>query len=123
MTQNTGYVAFESPNGAYVYYTQTLTTPSDLWRVSTSGGPPVKVLTGVINRAFTVLDKGIYYLDRYSRETRLQYFDFANGRSTTVAGSLGDLRNGLTASPDGRTILYTRIDSSVDDLMVVENFR
>ena len=83
----------------------------------------MKLLTGVINRAFTVLERGIYYIDRPAEETRLQYFDFANGRSTTVAGNLGELRNGLSASLDGQTILYTRVDSSVDDLMLVEDFR
>ena len=56
-------------------------------------------------------------------KTRLQFFDFATGRSTTVARNLGEIRSGLTASPDGRTILYTRLDSSVDDLMLVEDFR
>lgn len=123
LTRNGGYVALESPDGAYVYYTQTLSAPSALWRLPTSGGQPVKVLTGVINRAFKVLKTGIYYIDRPAGEARLRYYDLANGKFTTVAGNLGELRNGLTASSDGRTILYTRVDSSVDDLMLVENFR
>ena len=56
-------------------------------------------------------------------ETRLQYLDFGTAKSSTVARNLGDVLAGLTASPDGRTILYTRVDASVDDLMLVENFR
>ncbi len=123
VTQNVGYVAFESPDGAYVYYTQTANPPSDVWRLPASGGQPVKLVEGVISRAFVVLERGIYYIDRPAGEARLQYFDFATGRSTTVARNLGDVRMGLTASPDGRTILYSRVDSSVDDLMLVENFR
>ena len=70
-----------------------------------------------------VLEKGIYYIDQPSGEARLQFFDFATGKSKTVAGNLGDVRMGLAASSGGRTILYARIDSSVDDVMLVENFR
>jgi Tol biopolymer transport system component len=123
VTHNVGYVTIEAPDGAYIYYTQTAVTPSALWRLPTSEGQPVKILEGVVQRAFAVLERGIYYIDQPAGEARLQFFDFATGRSTTVARNLGDVRVGLTASPDGRTILYTRVDSSVDDLMLVENFR
>jgi hypothetical protein len=84
---------------------------------------PVKVLEGVVARAFVVLERGIYYIDRPSGEARLQFFDFASGKSTTVARNLGEVQQGLTASPDGRTILYSRVDAPIDDLMLVENFR
>jgi Tol biopolymer transport system component len=123
ITHNVGFAAFESPDGAYLYYTQTAVAPGALWRLPTSGGQPVKVLDGVVLRAFAVLEKGIYYIERPSDEARLQFFDFASGKSRTVARNLGDVRQGLTASPDGRTILYSRQDSSGDDLMLVENFR
>ena len=74
-------------------------------------------------RAFAVLDSGIYYLDQPSGETRLEFLDFATGRSTTVARHLGEIWAGLSATPDGRMILYTKRESSVEDLMLVENFR
>ena len=123
------------PRWMGVYYNERMDTPSPLWRLPTSGGAPVKVLDGVVLGAFAVLDGGIYYIDRPSGEggnlyidrpsgeTRLQYFDFATRRSTTVARNLGNVYLGLTASRDGRTIFYSRVDSSVDDLMLVENFR
>jgi serine/threonine protein kinase len=135
VTDNVGYMPLESPDGAYLYYVQSVFTPGPVWRMPTSGGVPVKVLEGVVLGNFVVLERGIYYIDRPSgeggiywidrpsAETRLQYFDLATRRSTTVARNLGDVDTPLTASADGRTILYARWDSSVDDLMLVENFR
>jgi Tol biopolymer transport system component len=137
VTNSIGAKSSVSPDGAYLYYVETVDRPSPLWRLPVSGGVAVKVLEEVVQGNFTVLDRGIYYIyidrppgqagsyvtDRPSGDTRLQYFDFATRRSRTVARDLGNVGVGLTASPDGRTILYTRRDSSVDDLTLVENFR
>ena len=135
VTRNGAFAAFESPDGGCLYYNQFMDRPSPLWRVTTSGDMPVKVLDGVVLGAFAIIDRGIYYIDRPSGNggllyndrpfgtTRLQYFDFASDQSTTVANDLGIVYLGLTASKDGRTILYSRLDSSLDDLMLVENFR
>jgi Tol biopolymer transport system component len=124
VTNTVGDRAQESPDGAYIYYVQTIDRPSALWRLAASGGAPIKVLERVVLGNFVVLGRGIYYMDRPSGETRLQYFDFATRKSTTVAGNLGKVfLASLTASADGRAILYARVDSSADDLMLVENFR
>jgi Tol biopolymer transport system component len=120
VTHNVGFVAFESPDGRFLYYTQTSGAPSALWHLPTSGGQPVHVLDGVIHRAFAVIGTGIYYLQESEGETRLQFFAFATNASSTVARNLGEARLGLTASSDGRPILYCRADSSVTDLMLFE---
>jgi serine/threonine protein kinase/WD40 repeat protein len=123
VTANEGFVSFESPDGAYLYYTESSQTSSPLWRVPTSGGQPVKVLDGIVMWDFSVLEKGIYYIGRAGAETQLQFYDFATRTSKTVARNLGEAAGGVTATSDGRTILFSRMDSTIDDLMLVENFR
>jgi hypothetical protein len=81
---------------------------------------------------------GIYYLERVSgnpaenqpggaasqdSEIRLQYFDLSTNRSTTIAPSLGKAGHGLTVSQDGRSIFFARVDSAIDELMLVDDFR
>jgi serine/threonine protein kinase len=125
VTHGGGWVSFESADGAYLYYTPSAAAgaPSALWRLPTSGGQPVKILDNVLNSAFAVLDHGIYYFQSLPGEVRLQFYDFGTRRSATVARNLGHETDSCTASHDSRTVLFTRLDSSVDDLMLVENFR
>ena len=120
-----GMMAIESPDGAYLYYTETSNSsaPAPLWRMPIAGGDAVKIAEGVNSTAFDVGENGIYYLERVSGGTRLQFFDLTSRRAVTLAGNLGIVDGGLSASPDGRTIFFSRIDSSVNDLMLVENFR
>jgi len=135
VTTSEGVLAIESYDGRDLYYIEAVHRPSPLWRLPLAGGSAVKVVDGVILGNFDVVEGGIYYIDRESGErgvfladrpageTRLQYFDFASRRSTTVARNLGTVGPGLSASRDGRTVFFSRIDSSVDELMLVEDFR
>ena len=125
VSAKTGLISIESFDGAYLYHVESRTTdtPGPLWQIPLNGGEPVRLIDGVVSTGFDVTDSGIYYIDRSAGETRLRFLDFASRRSTVVAGNLGSVGFGLAASRDGRTILFSRVDSSVDDLMLVEAFR
>ena len=134
VTNHKGSIAIESYDRD-LYYVDATDRPGTIWRLPAAGGAPVKVVEGVVLGNFDVVDGGLYYIDRATREagafftdrpggeTRLRYFDFATSQSTTVADNLGTVAFGLTAPRDGRTVFFSRIDSSIDELIVVENFR
>ena len=127
VTKDGGWHSQESVDGMNLYFmpTAAIGAPTQLWRLPTAGGQAVKVLDGVLNTTFAVLQRGVYYMTALSPGPELRFFDFASQRSVTVARDLGAFveLGGFTASSDGRAILYARRDSSVDDLMLVENFR
>jgi dipeptidyl aminopeptidase/acylaminoacyl peptidase len=89
-----------------------------------SGGTAVKFIDGIIGFSFAVSDRGIYYVDQPAAESRLQFYDLMSQSSALVARNLGDPSQfgGFTASRDGRTVLYARRDTSIDDLMLVNAF-
>jgi dipeptidyl aminopeptidase/acylaminoacyl peptidase len=125
VSPGTGLLAIESTDGDSLYYVESPTTdrPGPLVRLSLKGGGVVKLVDNVLSTSFAVIDPGIYYIDRAPGDTRVKYFSLSTRQSTVVAGHLGIVGWGLTAARDGRAILFSRVDSSVDDLMLVENFR
>jgi len=134
VTNNTGTLAIESYDGD-LYYVDATDRPGSLWRLAAAGGPVDKIVSGIILGNFDVAEGGVYYIDRVSGEasgfstdrpggeTRLQYFDFSTQQSTTVAVNLGIVGFGLSVTRDGREVFYSRVDSSLDELMVVDDFR
>ena len=120
VTRNGGFVAFESFDGRHLYYTQTASGSSSLWRIPTVGGEPQKMLDGVSERAFVVLEKGIYYVERHQggawpwglylglgfgrpdERSRLRFLDFAQAKSKIMADLGERVSIGLGVSPDGR---------------------
>ena len=54
----------------------------------------------------------------------VQYFDFASRRIQTIfEEDNGNLNPGLSISPDGRWILYSRYGGATGDIMLVDHFQ
>jgi len=83
---------------------------------------------GSIYNAFTfcVTASGIYFAgapDPASRTVPLKLYRFADGRTVDLGHFDKPLSLHMSISPDEKWLLYTQLDSSVDDLVLVENFR
>ena len=73
-------------------------------------------------------EKGVYYLEfaRGARTMEVSFYDFAT-RGNEVVFRMKDAdffqAMSFSVSPDGKYILYPRVDQSQTNLMLVENFR
>jgi Tol biopolymer transport system component len=122
LTKNGGAIALESPDGKHVFYTKT--TERGLWSLSLASGEESKVASDTVGfQCFAVGKRGVYF-ERSGGSSRfvISYMSFSDRIArdvTTIAAPVGD---GLTVSPDERSIVYSQIDHSGNDLFLVENF-
>ena len=127
VTRNGGFTAFEPFNGQSIYYTKgdySFGVSTGLWKMPVKGGEENQVLSSVAMRAFFPVEDGIYFIPDpgIDGKSSLQFLSFATGKVKMVAPILRP-REGLSVSPDSRSILYTQLDEVGSDLMLVENFR
>jgi Tol biopolymer transport system component/predicted Ser/Thr protein kinase len=132
VTNEGGFHAAESPDGKYLYFTKGLNLPG-LWRIPVAGGKESQVLKTL--RAgywayWAVVDDGIYYLEREESSPggtpkyELRFLNLTTGKQSIVTPlEKRPYSSGLALSPDRRWFLYTQIDTSDTDIMLVENFR
>jgi Tol biopolymer transport system component len=129
ITRHGGFAALESKDGKFIYYAKSRTSPG-IWKAPVDGGEESLVIEdagGAVWGYFDVLRDGICYVpEKRNPRPPILFFDFANKQSRLLASMEKPVLRtwpGLALTPDERWLLITQIDSSVSDLMLVENFR
>ena len=123
ITRYGGTKAVESPDGKTLYFSKEVGAGS-IWEMPASGGPERQIASSLYRHNFVVAKLGIYYATATQLDgtSTINFYRFANG-STTAILPIGRPEYGLDVSPDGRNLVYSRIDDWASDLMLVENFR
>jgi hypothetical protein len=90
-----------------------------------NGGQESQVLPSMVLRVFFLVKDGIYFIPEAGtdRKFSLQFLSFATAKVKTVAPISRRPMEGLSVSPDGRSLLFSQLDEAGSDLMLVENFR
>jgi Tol biopolymer transport system component/DNA-binding winged helix-turn-helix (wHTH) protein len=129
VTKQGGFEGFESMDGKQLYYAKGRLAPG-IWQTPVTGGPETLLLDH--NKAgywrfWAVAPKGIYFATaNESARPVIEFFNFTTRKVMTIATldkPLSPTNPGLAVAPDGRSILFTQMDQSGSDLMLVENFR
>ncbi len=87
------------------------------------GGKEEQVLKAVSRSAFAVIERGVYFLREQadSGDIVLHYLDFDTLRSKPMVSLGPNVFFWLAASPDGESVLFTRVNEA-SDLMMVEDW-
>jgi Tol biopolymer transport system component/DNA-binding winged helix-turn-helix (wHTH) protein len=123
VTKNGGVYATESEDGRFLYYSK-FGQPG-IWKMSLTGGEEEHVVDqpdGFLWFNWALAPGGIYFLNQAdSEKPSIEFFDFAS-RKRTLIDVVEKPRYGLALAPDGKSLLYGRIDSEDYQIMLVKNF-
>jgi Tol biopolymer transport system component len=130
LTHGGGAEAFESPDGRTVYYTKVPEIGPGLWTVPAAGGEEAAVLPSVRFGYWAVAQNGIYFIDFGVPPDAPRPVNFYSFRSRHVI-PVGTVEKtaawtntpGFAVSPDGRWLLYSSLESTDADLILVDRFR
>jgi Tol biopolymer transport system component/DNA-binding winged helix-turn-helix (wHTH) protein len=74
------------------------------------------------SQQWTVVPTGIYFTSQSAPRT-VCFYDFTTRKTHEVFKADHDFSDGMSVSPDGRYLLYTQMDESNADIMLVNNLR
>jgi Tol biopolymer transport system component/tRNA A-37 threonylcarbamoyl transferase component Bud32 len=131
-----GFAALESPDGkSLIYNRRAEQAGGPLLQVPIAGGTPRQLVECLYG--FSVGSAGIYYypcrpspaslpLSRF-RTSEVRFIEWETGRDRVIRTldgiDYGELFWGPRVSPDGTTLLYAKVVTDGEDLMLIENFR
>ncbi|MCY7348046.1 MAG: winged helix-turn-helix domain-containing protein [Pyrinomonadaceae bacterium] len=126
ITKNGGRESFASPDGTEIYYSKGDGVVG-LWRVGADGGaetPIPELAEAAYWRYWTATRDGIYFVARAEQPPyKIKFYDFASRQLKEAAATDHSpiwVYPGLSASADGKTILYTQHDQNASSIMLAE---
>jgi len=126
ITHKGGETPLESMDEKVLFYLKSKDSDfAELWKIPVGGGEESRVLEGIFHSSFDPKERGIYYVAQADpKETQFLFYDFATGKSKTLATTKKYFGWGFSVSPDEKWILSTQGDHpGASDLVLVENIR
>ena len=125
VTSNGGVAAFESPDGRWIYYGKR--ERGGIWRKPVERGEEELVIDHGHPLFWGMYDKGVCQLNPFGQDVTIECMAFGSSRLLTVArfpneGHVRPTGPSFAVSPDGRWILYSRVERAESDLMLIDNF-
>ncbi|PYR94196.1 MAG: hypothetical protein DMF84_06510 [Acidobacteria bacterium] len=129
ITTHGGFEALEAPDGRSLYYVQGRYTRG-LWSVPVDGGQETRVsgLGSLTASSWTLIDNGILWIDDTASNppAPIRFYDFATHEVSKIAevpGYVIPSAIGFYAVRNGAVMMWSQLDRSTHDLMLVERFR
>jgi Tol biopolymer transport system component/predicted Ser/Thr protein kinase len=122
VTKNVANVALEAEDGKSIYYFR----DGAIWNSSLAGENETRLVDCPGFMGWRLRHNAIWILNYDITPTPLIAFDLATRKKTQVGtldiGPLAFVATGFDVTADGKSIVYTRVDSLDSDIMLVENF-
>jgi Tol biopolymer transport system component/DNA-binding winged helix-turn-helix (wHTH) protein len=114
----------EAADGTRVLFDRIEGGHGQMWSASVNGGDERPVPGMPPDVQWVPARNGAYFIDGTSRHYFLNYFDFATRKVTRVADLPGlFVLWGPHLAPEGNTVLFSGVEHSEGDIMLVDGFR
>jgi dipeptidyl aminopeptidase/acylaminoacyl peptidase len=125
VTDAGGVTSLESFDGRTLYYVKTRSSPQPLFARTLGVPGERRVVEAILGRHFTVDETGVLYLAQGTQPAAfsLRQLEIGTGKTREVANLNVLPTAGLSASRDGRIVLFAATNPPNDDLFLIENFR
>jgi len=120
----------ESPDGQYVYFVRSVNDKPRLWRIRVDGSEEqmLDAIPPLHSNGYEwwPYGTGIYFYAYPNGKPEVDFLDLQTSRARriyTPDKPPAEWGGGLSVSPDGKWLVYSRVDEITSDLMLVENFQ
>jgi Tol biopolymer transport system component len=127
VTKQGGFAAMESPDGEYLYYAKDNNDHPAIWRVPVAGGNETPVFPGIRPldwAAWTLVENGILFVDSGTNGSpTVNLYNFSDRSVKQLAVLDKEPPFWVTASKDGKVVIFDHPGQEESHVMLMENFR